>query len=359
MKWSKKDMLFMKRALRLAMHGEGKVSPNPLVGAVVVKGKKIIGEGWHERFGGPHAEAIALRGIDARGATLYVTLEPCCPCVSLKKTPACVPLVFKSGVKRVVIAARDIHPQVCGIEELRSSGVQVEEGLLEDEARKLNEVHEVFFKAGRAFCALKIAQSANGKIGVRKAGKVQISGKAFDCYVHQLRNRYDAILVGANTIIEDDPLLTCRAPGGRNPARIILDSRLRIPLHAKALQNAKKDRVIIATTDLANPKKARELKRKGVALLRCGKSKVDVKKLLYLLPKLGLFSVLVEGGAKAAQSFLSAGIVDRLVVAVSPKKINGPNAVSSPVSREMLRKMPYYRCGRDRVYDAYLTSYSK
>jgi len=355
----------MRRALFLAAKGEGRVSPNPLVGAVVVRGGKIIGEGWHKEFGGPHAEANALRGIDARGAALYVTLEPCCACVPCKKTPPCVPLIIRSGISRVVIASRDLNEAVCGAEELRAAGIKVEEGLLESEARRLNEAREVFLKLGRAFCALKIAQSADGKIGRRGAGKMAISGRQFNYYIQKLRNRYDAVAVGINTVLEDDPLLTCRLEGGRNPARIILDSRLRIPLGAKALANAKAEKVIVAASARAGSKKASLLRKMGAIVLGCGKDRVDLRRLLYLLPQYGIFSVLLEGGAQVARSALAAGVVDKAIVAASPKKIGRKGAVPSPFAPSFFCKLKAKgqisarRLGKDTVYEAYLTSYSK
>src|SRR3989344_3644428 len=246
------DEKFMSRALLLAAKGEGKVSPNPLVGAVLVKNGKIIGEGYHEFFGGPHAEVNAIKdaekkGASIRGSTLYISLEPCSHSGGLKKTPPCVPLSIKSGIKRVVIAAEDKNPEVKGIEQLKFAGIKVKSGILAQEAEEQNESFLKYISTGKPFVALKMVQSANGKIGIKGKGKVWLSGREFDAYSHRLRNRYDAILVGINTVLADDPQLTCRMKGGRNPVRIIMDSHLRTPLNAKVLHNAANERVIIAS----------------------------------------------------------------------------------------------------------------
>lgn len=344
----------MRRCLLLAQKGEGRVSPNPLVGAAVVRNGKIIGEGFHKKFGGPHAEANALRGVDAAGATLYVSLEPCCKCNPHKKTPACVPLIIKSGVSRVVIAAKDANQHVHGAQELKAEGLQVEAGLLGDEAKRQN---EAYFKAMRKcgpFVIVKMAQSANGKIGIKGKSNVRITGKEFDHYTQRLRNRCDSVLVGINTVLEDDPRLTCRIPGGRNPARIILDSRLRIPMGAKALRNAKRERVIIATSQLKDEAKAKALSTLGATVVVCGKNKASLKVLLKSLPQLGILSVLIEGGASVVRSALAGKLADRAVVAVSLKKITDKGAVSSPFTPSMLQKFEKRDIGQDTVYEGCL-----
>ena len=349
MSWSRQDKKFMTRCLSLAKKGEGSVSPNPLVGCVVVKNGKIISEGFHEKFGGLHAEANALRGIGAKGATLYVTLEPCPHCGGCKKTPPCVPLLINAGVSRVVIAAEDPNPCVdgCGIAQLRSAGIRVDVGLLAKEAERQNGAFFKFMRTGKPFLLAKMAQSANGKIGIRGKGKVRISGKAFDSHCHQLRNRCDAILVGINTVLEDDPRLTCRMEGGRNPARIVLDSRLRIPLAARVLRNAKKERVLIFTSGKRCRAKEKALRKMGVQVMVCGRREVDAKKMASLLPSLGIYSLLIEGGAKTIGLFLKAGLLDGLVLAASPKKIDGGNAVASPITPGILRSLKGVR--RERM----------
>ncbi len=354
MAWPSADSKFMRRCLLLAQKGEGKVSPNPLVGAVVVKNGKIIGEGFHKKFGGPHAEANALLGIDAKGATLFVSLEPCSHRGHGKKTPPCVPLIIKSGVKRVVVAARDANPKVHGIEGLKAAGIHTEVGLLGTEARQQNEAFFKFMETGKPFVVLKMAQSSNGKIGIMGKGNVRISGRQFDRYSQFLRNRYDAILVGINTVLADNPRLTSRIPGARNPARIILDSRLKIPLAANALKNARKEKVIIATGKRMDGKKAAALRRMGAKVLVCGKKKADLAKLLAQLPKSGIISVLAEGGAEVMKSFIAARLADKIIIAVSPKQIKSKNAIASPFSSAFLKKLERRKFGNDTVYEGYV-----
>jgi diaminohydroxyphosphoribosylaminopyrimidine deaminase / 5-amino-6-(5-phosphoribosylamino)uracil reductase len=354
MQWSSQDRKFMRRCLFLAQKGEGRVSPNPLVGCVVVKSGRIAGEGHHERFGGPHAEANALRGTDASGATLYVSLEPCSHRFQGKKTPPCVPLIIRSGISRVVIAAKDQHRQVHGIAALRKTGIRVDAGLFAQVAERQNEAFFKFISTGKPFVLAKMAQTANGKIGIMGKGSVRISGKEFDAYAQTLRNRYDSILVGISTVLADDPRLTCRMQGGRNPARIILDSRLRIPLSARVLGNAGKDRVLVATGAAHDRKKAERLRNAGATVITCGKNKVDLKLLLRRLPALGIYSVLIEGGARTMRSAISSGLADKALVAVSPKKIGDEKAIDSPFTKNMLAGFEKRKMGRDTVYEGRL-----
>ncbi len=357
---------FMFRALLLAAKGEGKVSPNPLVGAVVVKNGKIIGEGYHGFFGGPHAEVNALAGVDAKGATLYITLEPCSHSGTGKKTPPCVPLIIKKGIKRVVIAAQDKNPEVKGIEQLKFAGIKVKTGVLAQEAEEQNEAFLKYISTGKPFVALKMAHSANGKIGIKGKGRVWLSGKEFDAYSQSLRNRYDAILVGINTVLADNPRLTCRVKGGRNPVRIIVDSHLRTPLNAKVLHNAHEDpvgyrqlspqlskaadRVIIASVGF-NLKKEEALKEKGAHVLICGKKETDLRALIDSLPSLGIYSVLIEGGAQVAETALKGKLADKAILAVSKKKIEGKNAIPSPFRLSSLPKPSRIeKIGEDEVY---------
>lgn len=341
-------------ALSLALKGEGSVSPNPLVGAVLIRGGKVIGKGWHERFGGPHAEVNALRGKDARGATLYVTLEPCSHGGKMKKTPPCVPLVIKSGVKRVVIATKDPNPKVSGkgIRRLREEGVEVKLGVLGEEAQEQNGAFFKFMKTGKPFVCLKMAISADGKIGVLGKGNVRISGRQFDGYSQRLRNSYDAILVGINTVLRDDPRLTCRMKGGRNPVRIVLDSKLRLPLSAKVLHNARLEKVIIATSQKYDRKNAEKLLGLGVKIIVCGKNEANLGQLLDALPSVGIISVLIEGGAGVAEAALGKELVDRMIVAKSEKRLVDSDAVSAP--KRLLALLPKRggeRMGTDIVFE--------
>ncbi|VVC00040.1 2,5-diamino-6-ribosylamino-4(3H)-pyrimidinone 5'-phosphate reductase [uncultured archaeon] len=349
------DEKFMSRALALAAKGEGHVSPNPIVGAVLVKNGKIIGEGYHEKFGGAHAEVNAIANAESKGktvsgSTIYVTLEPCSHTGGGKKTPPCVPLLIKKRISRVVIAAEDRNPEVKGTEQLKFAGIEVKSGALAHEAEEQNEAFFKFISTGKPFVVLKMAQSSNGKIGCKRKSNVWISGKEFDAYVQRLRNRYDGILVGVGTVLADNPRLTCRLKGGRNPVRIIMDSQLRTPLNANVLKNAGKDTVIIATSRRAPLEKEQELKEKGVAVLICGKKEADLEALMESLPSLGIYSLLIEGGAQVAASALRKKLVDKLVVSVSSKRIGAEGAIKSPISSALLKKLNKEKMGQDTVY---------
>ena len=352
------DEKFMLRCLLLAAKGGGNVAPNPLVGAVLVRNGKILSEGFHEKFGSPHAEASALKGVDARGATLYVSLEPCCHRGGGKKTPPCVPLIIGSGVDRVVVAAKDQNPLVSGrgIAALRAAGVKVKTGVLGNEAEAQNEAFNKFVRTGLPFVAIKMAQTGNGAIGVHGIGNVRISGAEFDTHAQLLRNRYGGILVGIGTVLSDNPRLTCRLAGGRNPARIILDSALSIPSKANVLRNARRENVIVATSEAHDREKRAQLSKLGVKVVVAGKKRVDIAALMCALPKLGVFSVIIEGGALAAKEAIERGVADKAIVCISPKKIAPNNAVMSPFTEDVLsrlKRVEIERMGKDKVITGY------
>ncbi len=357
MQWSKSGILFMRRALLLAQKGEGHVSPNPLVGAVLVKNGKILSEGYHERFGAPHAEknAIAKAGKLARGSTLYVTLEPCSHAGIGKKTPPCVPAIIKAGISRVIIAAKDPNPRVNGTIQLRKAGIEVRTGLLSQEAESQNEAFFHFMRTGLPFVLIKMAQSKNGKIGLKGKSNLRISGKQFDSHVQRLRNRYDAILVGINTVLTDNPRLTCRMKGGRNPARIILDDSLKIPLSAKVLARAKKETVIIATSKKRDRAKEKQLCALGAHVLVCGQENVSFNSLLPKLPKFGIISVMMEGGARTVSSAFRENVAAKIILSISPKKIISSHSVNSPFTPKLIRKLfsraKTYRLGQDTLLE--------
>ena len=242
------DEIFMKKALTLAARGRGRTSPNPMVGAVIVKSGKIIASDYHKKAGGPHAEILVLKtaGKRAKGATLYVSLEPCCH--TDKKTPPCTRAIIRSGIKKVVAAMIDPNPKVSGmgLKELRKAGIETVSGIMEKEALKLNEAFIKHITAKEPFVILKIAQSLDGKIATAKGESRWITGEKAREYVHRLRNEVDAILVGIGTVKKDNPSLDCRIKGGRNPYRIIVDSRLDISLNAKVLKH-RDNKTIIAT----------------------------------------------------------------------------------------------------------------
>ena len=292
------DEFFMRRALELARKGEGRVNPNPPVGAVVVKDGQILGEGWHERYGGPHAERIAIekaRGKDLRGATLYVTLEPC---DHYGKTPPCTDLIIESGITRVVVALEDPNPlSGNGIKKLRDHGIAVEVGVLREEAAKLCEVFITYVKYRRPFVALKFASTIDGKISDFRGNSKWITDH-YRLKSHELRNKYMAIMVGANTVMTDDPLLTCRLDGGRSPRRVILDGKGKLAGGNWRVFLNDVDVYVFTASDAVYPD--------NVTVFR-GEWNVD--EILIRLYEEGIDSVLVEGGASVLSQFLSVADV--------------------------------------------------
>lgn len=323
----------MAMALRLAAKALGRTSPNPMVGSVVVKGGKVIASGWHKKAGEPHAEAIALKkaGKAAKGATLYVTLEPCSH--TNKRTPPCTPLVISSGVKRVVVAMIDPNPQVSGggLKAIRKAGIEVTTGVLQAEAERLNEAFIKHMTTGMPFVTMKIAQTLDGKIATATGESKWITGPEAREAGHHLRNINDAILVGINTVLADDPSLTARIPGGRDPVRIILDSKLRIPVNAKVITQKAGATTIIATLAGASKTKVRKFEAAGVEVMivRSAKGRVDMKDLMKQLGKRGMQSVLIEGGAEVHASALNAGLVDKAVLFMAPMLMTGRDSLPS------------------------------
>ncbi len=323
---------FMQRALDLAARGKGRTSPNPMVGAVVAKGNKIIAEGYHKKAGTPHAEILALKkaGSKARGATLYINLEPCCH--TDKKTPPCTKSIIKAGIKKVVTAMIDPNPKVSGrgIKELKGAGIKTETGTMNAEAKKLNKAFTKFITKKTPFVILKIAQSLDGKIATAKGESKWITGEESRKFVHKLRSEVDALLVGIGTIKKDNPSLDCRIRGCRNSYRIIVDSRLQIPLNAKVLKHKDK-RTIIATTKKASSRKINFLKKLGnnVLIIKDRAGKINLKALMKALARLDITSVMIEGGSSVNASALSSGIVDKIMFFIAPKIIGGSDAVSS------------------------------
>jgi len=319
------DDKYMKRALALAENGIGRTSPNPLVGAVIVKDGRILGEGWHEQYGHAHAEVNAVRNAgNAEGATVYVNLEPCC---HYGKTPPCTELLIESRVNRVVIGSLDPNPLVAGkgVQRLREAGVEVNVGVMEQECRKLNEVFFHYIKNRRPFVVLKAAMSLDGKIAAPSGESKWITGEAARKDVQHLRNRYSAIMAGVGTVIRDDPELTCRLEGGRNPRRIILDSKLRIPPGSRVLADQGNNRTIVACTEQAPPDRIRNLENLGAQLLFCRSmnGRIDLSDLAEKLGSLSVDSILIEGGAAVNDSAFSQRLVDKIILYVAPKIIGG------------------------------------
>ncbi len=365
------DRRYMGLALELAARARGRTSPNPMVGAVVVKEGKIIGQGLHLRAGTAHAEIHALNeaGNLAAGATLYVTLEPCCHC---GRTGPCTAAIIKAGISRVVTAMEDPNPLVAGkgIRLLRAAGIEVTAGVLEEEARTLNEVFIKYITTRRPFVVAKAAVSLDGKIAARSGKSKWITGAGARAYGRQLRDWYDAIMVGIGTVLADDPALTTRLPGGggRDPARIILDSRAGIPLNARVLTQESEAPTIIAVTAGAPPEKLETLRKNGVEVLIVNEGpRVDLIELMKLLPERGITSVLIEGGATVHGSAFAAQIVDRVAWFIAPKIIGGRDApgpvggmgVDSPADAAVLERVKVSRLGADLLVEGHLNYSSK
>lgn len=331
------DIKYMKRALELAKKGEGRTAPNPMVGCVVVKDGEIIGEGFHEEYGKYHAERNALNSLtkSADGAELYVTLEPCC---HYGKTPPCTEAIIEHKIKRVIIACVDENPLVGGqgIEILKKHGICVTVGVLKEEAMKLNEVFFHFISKKRPFVAMKYAMTLDGKIATVSKDSKWVTSKESRKYVQVLRNRYKAILVGIRTVLEDDPMLNCRLEGGRHPIRIVLDSKLRIPIESNIVKSAKEIETIVVTTK-AEETKRDKLKSLGVEIMEM-QDEIRLPELLTRLRDKNIDSILVEGGGKVHGSFLQENLVDRVYAFIAPKLIGGAKALS-PVEGEGIQKM--------------------
>lgn len=328
------DELWMREALRLAARAAGRTAPNPMVGAVVVKEGRKLAEGWHEGSGLPHAERVALdrAGEEARGATLYVTLEPCS---HHGRTPPCVERIIEAGVARLVAAVRDPDPRVNGegFRRLREAGVQVVSGVLEREALLLNRGFVTRAREGRPYVHLKLAQSLDGKAATRLGESQWITSEVARQGGHRLRARVDAVLAGIGTVLADDPLLTARPPEGpppRQPLRVVVDSMARIPLTARCLHPPEAP-LLIAATHSAPAERVEALRAKGVDvwLSPAKGGRVDLQALLGELARRGINELLIEGGPKVAGAFLDAGLVDEVHAYIAPLLIGGEGALPS------------------------------
>lgn len=320
----------MRRALALARRGQGRVEPNPMVGCVVVRGGRIIGEGWHRLFGGPHAEVEALRrcGGDTRGATVYVTLEPCC---YHGKTPPCTDALLAAGVRRVVAAVTDPNPRVAGrgLRRLASAGVDVRLGVLETEARALNEPFFKLIRTRRPWVILKWGQSLDGCIATRSGDSKWITDAAMRSHAHRVRGRLDAIVVGVGTVLTDDPLLTCRVGRVRRVAtRVVLDSQLRTPPTARLVRTARLAPTWVFCARSASRSRRGRLEKAGCRVTPLPRSRRGLS-LSALLDELGAASmtnVLVEGGGRLLGEFVDQRLADEFHVYVAPRLIGGVGA---------------------------------
>ncbi|HHT47581.1 MAG TPA: bifunctional diaminohydroxyphosphoribosylaminopyrimidine deaminase/5-amino-6-(5-phosphoribosylamino)uracil reductase RibD [Firmicutes bacterium] len=342
------DERYMWMALDLARRGLGKTNPNPMVGAVIVKGGEVVGTGFHEKVGERHAEVIALdeAGERARGATLYVNLEPCS---HFGRTPPCVDAIIAAGVRKVVVACADPNPLVAGsgIRKLQEAGIKIKTGVLEEKAIRLNEVFFKYITTKMPFVVVKAAMTLDGKIATVAGKSRWISGEKSRKFVHRLRTMSDGIMVGINTVLNDDPQLTPRLgdENGRTPARIIVDSRGRLPLDANVVRTAFRTKTILATTGLASRDKIEALRSSGVEVLvlpsRDGR--VDLHELMLALGKKAISVLLVEGGGTINYSLLDENLIDKVYFFVAPMFLGGESAPT-----------PLEGAGVDQVDDSWL-----
>lgn len=358
------DEHYMKIAIRLARKGRFYVGPNPMVGAVIVKSGRIIGLGYHKKFGENHAEINAINnaGEDISGSTLYVTLEPCC---HKGKTPPCADSIVKHKIARVVVGTIDSNPLVSsrGINYLQRHGIEVRTGVLEQECRNLNEKFFYFMETGRPFITLKYAQTVDGRIATATGQSQWISSASSLKFAHQLRAEHDAILVGIKTVAKDDPELTVRLVKGRNPLRVIVDSELKISPKAKVLQNISKAPTLIATIKKSDDVKFKKIVSSGVEVITVKadeKGQVDLKKLFNILATKKISSILIEGGSQIITSVLRNNLANRIVTVIAPKIIGkGIEAVGDLHIRnlECAKKLSFqkiFRHGDDIIIDSRL-----
>ena len=359
------DERFMRRTLELAAKALGRTSPNPVVGAVIVRNGRIIGEGFHRRAGLLHAEREALQRITetARGATIYVNLEPCS---HYGRTPPCADALIEAGIKRVVVGMVDPNPLVQGrgLRRLRRAGIAVATGVLREECERLNEDFACFIRTGRPFVTLKLAASLDGRIAAASGDSQWISGEQSRRVVHELRNRVDAILVGAETVRNDDPRLTCRMRGGRDPLRVVLDGRLSIMPSARVCTQPSTAPTLIATSeDHGRGEKQAQLEAQGVQVVCLpGKNgQVPLRPLLVELGRRGHKSVLIEGGGRIAAAALREGVVDKVLFFYAPlllggegRAMIGPLGIDRVAAGQKLHTITVERIGKDILVAAYI-----
>ena len=322
------DKEYMCRALELAKRGRGWTSPNPMVGAVIVKEGRIIGEGWHERYGQAHAErnALAACSESPAGANLYVTLEPCC---HYGKQPPCVDAILEAKISRVIIGSADPNPLVSGkgVRILRENGVSVTENVLREECDRINRIFFHYIQTGRPYVTMKYAMTLDGKIAAYTGASKWITGEAAREHVHEQRHCHTAIMVGVGTVLADNPLLTCRIPGGKNPVRIICDSRLRTPLTSQLVTTAGQIPTIIATCSTAKEKHV-PYEKAGCRILAAKEREghVDLPDLMRKLGQEKIDSILLEGGGTLNWAAMESGIVQRVQAYIAPKLFGGCEA---------------------------------
>lgn len=356
------DEEYMLAALQLAQKGEGKTNPNPMVGAVIVKNGRVIGSGFHERYGEKHAERNALANCcePPQGAVMYVTLEPCC---HTGRQPPCTEAILQSGIAKVVVGSSDPNPLVAGggIKLLRENGVEVKTGVLKAECDNLNKAFFKFIQTETPFVTMKYAMTLDGKIATRTGASKWITGEEARADVHRLRNRCAAIMVGVGTVIADDPQLTCRLEGGVDPIRVICDSNLRTPINANVVKTARETPTVIACLPCVEDKKQPFINA-GCTVIEIEPdedNRIDLKKLMRALGQIKLCSLLLEGGAALNAAALKAGIVDEVCCYIAPKIFGGEAAkgpigglgVTLPSEGYVIDDISYRSIGRDVCFE--------
>lgn len=344
----------MKRAIMLASRARGGTSPNPMVGAVMVKGGRIIAEDYHRMAGTPHAEALVIEkaGEKAGTSTLYVSLEPCCH--TDKRTPPCAKAIISAGIKKVVIAMKDPNPKVSGkgLKELEDAGIEVVSGILEDKARKLNEAYIKYVTTKRPFVILKVAMTLDGKIATEEGESKWITGEKARRLVHGLRSGMDAVMTAIGTVKADDPALTARIKGGRSPIRIVIDPNLEIPLGSKVLQTPP-GTIVVAREIREKAEPTQEQKRN--ILLKSGvqmilfKEPLDLLWLVERLAEMGITSIMIEGGSSLNAHALEEGIVDKVMFFIAPKIIGGRESYPAVGGRRSKRLEDAYKLKDTRI----------
>ena len=350
---------YMELAIKLAEKGKGLTSPNPMVGCIVVKRGRIVGKGYHKKAGEDHAEVLALNdaGKKAVNSTLYVNLEPCS---HWGRTPPCTERIVESGVREVIIGMKDPNHLVDGFRELKFRGLKTKIGILEDEAKKVNEVYIKYMKSKKPFVIIKVAMSMDGRIATATGDSKYITSKEARTYVHQLRTEVDAVMVGLNTVIRDNPELTPRLVRGKDPLKIVVDSRLKIPKNCNLMKDPAK--LIVATTNKVPKSAISKLQQKGINVIvtKSNKGMVDLQDLMKQLGKHEIASVMIEGGSELNSSAIKDRIVDKLLIFTAPKLIgNGKGPIGnlgiSKIDKAINLKNPVCtRVGRDSLVEAYI-----
>ena len=357
--WNNEDIKFMRRAMDLSLRGQGRVNPNPMVGAVIVRDGRVLAEGWHRTYGGLHAETDALSCCteDVSGATMYVTLEPCC---HWGKQPPCTDAIVRANISRVVVGMTDPNPLVAGkgLKILGDHGIAVESGLLEEEIRQLNRVFIKYITEKSPWVVLKWAMTLDGRIAAAGGDSRWVSGEESRHFVHELRGRYMSIAVGSGTAASDDPMLNCRVDGLRQPLRIVISSSGALSPDSAIAATAREFPAMLVHTSAAPSARLEELRGRGVRTLECAPApdgRVDLRDMLGRLGELQVDSLLVEGGPELNWSFVEAGLADEFYIFTAPKLIGGktsPGAIGGTGFQLMSQALPMEfesvsRCGED------------